>query len=164
MIFFQPEMQKYRHSQDQIFHKLSHRDKTLFDYLNSFSDSIFAGKKFTFIASSEAASQYPALNDNWDLKSEGDYFKNIVSESQDVPITVTLSDSKFSQQGDSVIYTATYFITVHFTNTGVPQTYHGNLIFHIFRDNSLIWRIFFWQDFKSGDLPSWSELKGRFAN
>ncbi len=141
----------------------SHRDKILFDYLNTFSDSIFTGKKFTFIASSEAASQYPALNE-WDLKSEENYFRNIISESQDIPISLILSDSKFSQQGDSLIYTASYSLTVPFTDEGVPQNYQGELIFHILRDNSIIWRIFFWQDFKSGNLPSWSELKGKFAN
>ncbi|MDO8548939.1 MAG: hypothetical protein Q7S39_02150 [Ignavibacteria bacterium] len=143
---------------------LSHENRSLFDYLNSFSDSLFTGKKFTFIASSKAASQYPALNDNWDLRSEENYFRNIIAASQDVPITLILSNSNFSQQGDSLIYTASYSITVPFTNSGIPQNYQGNLIFHIFLDNSLVWRIFFWQDFKSGDLPSWSELKGRFAN
>jgi hypothetical protein len=141
----------------------SHRDKILFDYLNSFSDSVFAGRKFTYIASSEAASQYPGLNE-WDLKSEENYFRNIISESQDIPITLIFSNSNFSQQGDSLIYTASYSLTVPFSDLGVPQNYQGDLIFHILRDNSLIWKIYFWQDFKSGDLPSWSELKGRFAN
>jgi len=143
---------------------ISYRDKSVFDYTNCFSDSIFTGKNFTFIASSEAASQYPALAQDWSLKSEEIYFKNIISASQDVPITLILSNSNFSQQGDSVIYTASYSLTVPFTDPGVPQNYQGDLIFHIFRDNSLIWKIFYWQDFKSGDLPSWSELKGRFAN
>jgi len=143
---------------------ISYRDKSVFDYTNCFSDSIFTGKNFTFIASSEAASQYPALAQDWSLKSEEIYFKNIISASQDVPITLILSNSNFSQQGDSVIYTASYSLTVPFTDPGVPQNYQGDLIFHIFRDNSLIWKIFYWQDFKSGDLPSWSELKGRFSN
>jgi hypothetical protein len=142
---------------------LSYRDKLIQDYLNCFSDSLFTGKGFTFIASSEAASQFPALND-WDLRSEENYFRNIESAAGDVPITLLLSSSNFSQQGDSVIYTASYSLTVPFTDPGVPQNYQGDLIFHIFRDNSLIWKIFYWQDFKSGDLPSWSELKGRNAN
>jgi len=142
---------------------LSHENRSLFDYVNCFSDSLFTGRKFTFIASSEAASQYPSLNE-WDLKSEENYFRNIISESQDIPLTLILSRSSFSQQGDSVIYTASYSITVPFTNPGVPQNYQGDLILYIFQDKSLIWRIYFWQDFKSGDLPSWSEMKGRFAN
>ena len=142
---------------------LSYRDKLIQDYLNCFSDSIFTGKNFTFTASSEAASQYPSLNE-WDLRSEENYFRNIVARSEDIPVILILSNSNFSQQGDSVIYTATYSLTVPLTDPGVPQNYQGGLIFYIFQDKSLIWRIYFWQDFKSGDLPSWSELKGRFAN
>jgi hypothetical protein len=142
---------------------LSHRDKLIFDYLNCFSDSIFTGKDFTFIASSEAASQYPSLNE-WDLSSEENYFRNIIAASQDIPISLTLSNSSFSQQGDSLIYTGSYSLTVPFTDPGISQNFQGDLIFYILRDNSLIWKIYFWQDFKRGDSPSWSELKGRFAN
>ena len=143
---------------------ISYRDKSVFDYTNCFSDSIFTGKNFTFIASSEAASQYPALTQDWSLKSEEIYFKNITSASQDVPITLILSNSNFSQQGDSLIYTASYSITVHFTDPDITNNYRGDLIFYIIRDNNLIFRIYYWQDFKSGDFSSWSELKGRFSN
>jgi hypothetical protein len=142
---------------------ISHRDKSLFDYLNCFSDSLLTNRSLTFIASSEAASQYPSLNE-WTLQSEENYFKNVSAASEDIPITLLLSNSKFSQQGDSLIYTASYSLTVPFTDSGNPQNYQGELIFYILQDNGLIWRIYFWQDFKSGDLPSWSELKGRFAN
>jgi hypothetical protein len=143
---------------------ISYRDKSVFDYLNCFSDSVFTGKGFTFIASSEAASQYPALNQDWNLNSEEIYFKNITGSSQDIPITLILSNSSFSQQGDSLIYTASYSITVPFIDPGIENNYHGDLIFYILRDNNLIWRIYFWQDLKSGDFQSWSELKGRFSN
>jgi hypothetical protein len=142
----------------------SYGDKTVFDYINCFSDSTFTGKSFTFAASSEAASQYPALTQDWNLKSEEIFFKNITSASQDVPITLILSNSNFSQQGDSLIYTASYSLTIPFTDPGITNNYRGDLIFYIVRDNSLIWKIYFWQDLKSGDFPSWSELKGRFSN
>ncbi len=143
---------------------LSHRDKTVFDYLNCLSDSQFSMKSFTFFASSEAASQYPALNDNWNLKSEENFFKNIVSASKEIPITLILSNSDFSQQGDSVIYTARYSLTVPFTDTTITQNYQGDLIFHMKIDNNNIWKIYFWQDFKNVNSNSWSELKGRFAD
>ncbi len=142
---------------------LSYRDKLVQDYINCFSDSLLTGRNFTFIASSEAASQFPSLND-WNLKSEEDFFRNIIAASEDLPITLIFTNPIFSQQGDSVIYTASYSLTVNFTDPGIPQNYQGDLIFHMMRDKSLIWKIFFWQDFKSGDLPSWSELKGRNAN
>jgi hypothetical protein len=142
----------------------SYNNKTIYDYLNCFSDSLFTGKGFTFVASSEAASQYPALSQGWDLNSEERYFKNIDAASQDIPINVILSNSSFSQQGDSLIYTASYSVTVPFTDPEITNNYSGDLIFYIIQDNNLIFRIYYWQDFKTGDLPSWSELKGRFSN
>ncbi len=142
----------------------SYYNKTIHDYLNCFSDSLFTGKGFTFIASSEAASQYPSLSQGWNLNSEENYFKNITAASQDIPITLIFSNSSFSQQGDSLIYTASYSLTIPFTDPGITSNYRGDLIFYIIRDNTLIWKIYYWQDFKSGDFPSWSELKGKFSN
>lgn len=142
---------------------LSYRDKLIQDYTNCFSDSVFTNRNFTFIPSSEASSQYPALND-WDLKSEENFFRNLLAASQDISILLELTNESFSSQGDSLIYTASYILTIPFTVSGIPQNYQGDLLFYIVQDNRLIWRIYFWQDFKSGDLPSASELKGRFAN
>lgn len=138
----------------------SHKEKLVIDYPYNLSDSVFTGKNFLYIPSSEAASQYPSLND-WDLRSEENYFRNLINASGDSPLNLNLFNSNFSQQGDSLIYSASYSLTISFIE---PPNYQGNLDFHILRDNTNVWRIFFWQDFKSGDLPSWSELKGRFAN
>ncbi len=137
--------------------------KSLNDYINCFSDTLFSDKSYSFIPSSESASQYPALNE-WNLKSEENFFRNLISESKDVSISLNLTNSNFSQQGDSLIYTASYNFTIPFSNSGIPQNYGGDLIFHILHDNNQVLRIYFWQDFKNGDFPSWSELKGRLAN
>ena len=143
---------------------ISYKEKSVFDYLNCFSDSVFTGKEFTFVASSEAASQYPSLNQDWDIKSEETYFKNIIAASQDIPITLILSSPNFSQQGDSIIYTASYSLTVPFIDQEIENNFGGDLIFYMLRDNNLIWRIYFWQDLKGEDYQSWSEIKGRFSN
>jgi hypothetical protein len=140
----------------------SYREKSIFDYLICFSDSVLTGKSYTYIPSSGAASQYPALQD-WNLRHEEDYFKNVMSEVGDLPVTLILSNSNFSQQGDSIVHTASYSLTVPLQEQGIPQNYQGDLIFYLLRDN-LIWKIYFWQDIKSSDSPSWSELKGRFSN
>lgn len=140
----------------------SYRDRSVFDYINCFSDSVFTNRSFNFIASSGAASQYPALQD-WTLRQEENYFKNVISAIPDIPIILFLSNSNFSQQGDSLVYSASYSLSVPFEQTGIPQNYQGDLIFYMLRDN-LIWKIYFWQDIKSSEAPSWSELKGRFSN
>ncbi|HSP86539.1 MAG TPA: hypothetical protein VLN45_00270 [Ignavibacteriaceae bacterium] len=142
----------------------SNEQKLVQDYINCLSDSVFTGRGFTFIPSSEAASQYPALSD-WDIQSEENFFRNVISASiEGVQISLNILNENFSQQGDSLIYTASYSLTVPFVDTDIPQNYQGEIEFHIFVDNTSIFRIYFWQDFKSSDLPSWSELKGRLAN
>jgi hypothetical protein len=140
----------------------SYSEKSIYDYLNCFSDSVFTSKRFDFVSSSGAASQYPALQE-WDIKHEENYFRNVTSEVPGLPITLILSNTNFSLQADSLVYTAFYSLSVPFQDASIPQNYQGNLIFYMLRDN-LIWKIYFWQDIKSSESPSWSELKGRFSN
>jgi hypothetical protein len=142
---------------------ISMRDRSLFDYIACFSDSVLTGKSFIFIPSSGAASQYPVFSQEWDIKNEEQYFKNLTNE-QDIPILLDLTDANFSPQGDSLIYQASYLLNIPFSNNNIPPNYQGDVILYIKQDNSLIWRIYYWQDIKSGNLPSWSELKGRFSN
>jgi len=142
---------------------ISMRERSLTDYLACFSDSVLTGKRFTFIPSSGAESQYPVFSEEWDLKDEEQYFKNLTNE-QDIPIILDLSNANFSQQGDSVVYQGSYLLTVPFPDSNIPPNYQGDIILYIKQDNSLVWRIYFWQDIKSGSLPSWSEVKGRFSN
>ena len=77
-------------------------------------------------------------------------------------MNLSLSNENSSPQGDSLIYLATYSLSVLFDNTGVPRVYQGELRFDMVRDSRGVWVIYFWQDTKNGDYPSWSELKGRF--
>jgi hypothetical protein len=142
---------------------ISMRERSLFDYLACFSDSVLTGKRFTFVPSSGAASQYPVFSQEWDIKDEEQYFKNLTNV-QDIPILLDLTDANFSPQGDSLIYQASYLLSIPFSDNNIPPNYQGDMILYIKQDNSLIWRIYFWQDIKSGNLPSWSELKGRFSN
>jgi hypothetical protein len=125
-------------------------------------DSSFSEKKFVFLPSSGAISQYPFLLTDWDVKEEDRYMQNLVTKvSSETPITLSLSNEIYSPQGDSLIYTATYSINVP-DQESEPQDYQGDLRFNMGRDNRSVWVIYLWQDTKSTALPSWSELKGKF--
>lgn len=133
-------------------------DGNVQNYLACLADSLFTEKKFSFAPSSSAALQFPALSQNWDRSDEEQYFNNIKT----YQMNLSLSNENSSPQGDSLIYLATYSLSVLFDNTGVPRVYQGELRFDMVRDSRGVWVIYFWQDTKNGDYPSWSELKGRF--
>jgi hypothetical protein len=138
----------------------SFNDVNLQNYLACFSDT---PKSFLFIPSSGAASLYPSYSTPWDKKNESEYFTNLIARiPSDQPVTLITSNVNSSQQGDSLIYTATYALSVPFTDLSIPSLYQGDLKFYMVRDSRLIWSIYYWQDFKSStQYPSWSELKGR---
>lgn len=138
------------------------KDKNVENYLACFSDSAFTDKIFRFSPSSGAASQFPFLSDSWNKKDEEHYFNNMkIKVTEGFPITLTISNATSSQQTDSIIYAASYSLNVPHNDTGIPNNYQGELRFDMVRDARSVWTIFFWQDNKSTDLPSWSELKGR---
>ncbi len=138
------------------------QDKSVENYLSCLSDPSYSQKVFVFSPSSSALSQFPALSEDWGKKNEEQYFNNLIAKvPQSLPITLTLSNASESPQGDSLIYTASYNLSVPTTDPNFPQNYQGALRFNMIRDSRSIWSIYFWQDTKNSDLPSWSELKGR---
>lgn len=140
----------------------SMKDKDVQNYINCFIDSSFTPVKFHFSPSSGAVSQYPFLSANWSIRDEEQYFNNLVTKvTEGNPITLSLTNELYSPQGDSLIYTATYSINVP-NDQNEPKDYQGDLRFTMVRDSRSVWVIYFWQDNKSTNLPSWSELKGRF--
>jgi hypothetical protein len=141
----------------------SFKDKNVENYTASFSDTSFTSKRFVFVPSSGAAAQFPSLSSDWNLFDEEQYFRNMISKvSDDLPITLIFSNTEYSPQGDSLIFGSSYSINVPHGQLDLPTDYQGELRFTMIRDSRSIWSISFWQDNKSSNLPSWSELKGRF--
>ncbi len=139
------------------------KDKNVEGYISCFSDSSFTNKKFIFSPSSAALSQFPAFAGGWNKKNEEQYFNNMISRVvENLPITLKLSNVSMSPQGDSLIYTASYFLNIPNNDSNISPNYQGDLKFDMIRDSRSIWSIYFWQDSKNSNLPSWSELKGRF--
>ena len=143
--------------------KNSFLDKNVQNYIACLVDTIFVSKKFTFLPSSEAASTFIFLTQDWSIFDERKYFSSMTSKvSKELPITLNLTDENYSSlSGDTLLYTANYFINIPH-NSSEPKSYAGNLQFNMVRDSRSNWSIYFWKDTKSGNLPSWSELKGYF--
>ncbi|HAB53789.1 MAG: hypothetical protein A2315_04395 [Ignavibacteria bacterium RIFOXYB2_FULL_35_12] len=139
------------------------RDKDTENYLSCLSDPAFTDKIFAFLPSSEALAQFPALGNNWNKSNESQYMNNLkVKIPDELPITLILSNSSSSVHGDSITFVASYSLNVPLNETTIPTNYQGELIFELVRDSRFVWSIYFWQDIKRIDSPSWSELKGRF--
>jgi len=138
-------------------------DKNVVNYIKCFVDSNYSKKRYTFSASSEALALFQIFSEGWGLREERIYFSNMITKvPQDFPIALSLSNENFSSLGgDSLVYSATYFINLPIQSGGsLPQNYEGNLEFKMLRDSKSEWVIYFWKDTKSQTLPSWSEMKG----
>lgn len=138
------------------------KDKSVENYLASFANITFTTRKFSFSPSASAASQFPALSDNWGISNEEQYFNNLKTKVDvNSPITLNLSNISSSSFGDSLFYSASYTLNVPSITTDLPTNYQGELRFNMVRDSRAVWVIYFWQDTKNSSLPSWSDLKGR---
>lgn len=138
-------------------------DKNTENYLANFVDSSFSDKDFVFSPSVASISLFPALSDGWSKKSEEQYFNTLMSRiPENSSIVLSFIDPTQSQQGDSLFYNSQYSISISFIDENIPENYQGELQFRMIRDSRNVWVIYFWQDNKNSDLPSWSELKGRF--
>ncbi|MDY0083457.1 MAG: hypothetical protein RBR74_09775, partial [Ignavibacteriaceae bacterium] len=99
--------------------KNSFIDKNVQNYIACFVDTIFADKKFSFSASSEAVALYQVFLQGWGLNEEKRYFSSVVNiVPADFPITLSFSDENYSNlSGDSLIYTASYNLNLPISNT-----------------------------------------------
>ncbi len=142
----------------------SFKEKFVDDYMSCFVDTVLLNRQFKFIPAGEDVSQFPILSE-WNLKNERDYFINIASQTVDKsPITLQLIQTGVNNFGDSAYYQFDYSIVIVSTNESIQSNYRGNLKFKINLDKSNQWVITEWEDIREKDYPSWSELKGRFAN
>lgn len=149
---------------DQLFTNLrnSFLEKVKKDYESSFVDSSFLRLPYIFTPSSEAIFKYSILTE-WELANEGTYFQNLVNaigENEKIIVTFQLLSS--SSSGDSEDRNYNYIISIPEIDASISTIYEGNAFFKIDRDDNNQWVITEWTDARTGDNPSWSELKGRF--
>ncbi|WKZ71022.1 MAG: hypothetical protein QY331_07130 [Melioribacteraceae bacterium] len=141
--------------------KNSLSEKVIENYLASFVDSAFINSKFKYIAASGAAATFQTLAD-WDLSAERIYINNVFSSVQNGKIILSLINENSTPQGDSSIYFFDYSLNVPLSNPELPSVYGGSVEFVIKLDSRNQWVITTWRDIQKENLPSWSELRGRF--
>lgn len=149
---------------DQLFINLknSFTEKIVKDYTSSFVDSSFLSKEFMFTPSSEAIFKYNALTE-WDLEAEVTYFRNLVNavaENKNIQLNLELLSN--SVEGNSESRNYNYSILLPEIDESTSLLYEGNAFFKVNLDANNQWVITEWTDTKTGDNPTWSELKGRF--
>jgi hypothetical protein len=132
-------------------------------YIKSFSDSIKNGKSFQFIANAEAVSKYASLAYGWSLKDEEQYLNNIINKiPKESSVTLFFDEEQLISFGDSAYLSTNYSVTVPHNIQGLANVFSGKLQFKFIRDKQQLWTIYQWQDIKSGESATWSELKGYF--
>lgn len=142
--------------------KNSFADKDAQNYAACFVDNSFSSKNFSFQPTSEALSQYQFLGTDWSVNDERQYFNSVITRTPEgFPITLNFSDESLTRSGDTVVYSAAYSISVPSRDSETTQ-YQGNVQFNMVNDSRTVWVIYFWQDIKSSEIFSWSELKGQY--
>jgi hypothetical protein len=149
---------------EQLFKNLKNSffEKNSKDYIICFVDSSFLNLPFKFSASPEAIYKYNSLSE-WSLESEDTYFKNLVnilSTNNNVILTLELITN--SVQGNIETRSYNYKLELPFIDEGTNLIYEGNGLFTAVLDENNQWVITEWIDTKTGENPTWSELKGRF--
>lgn len=149
---------------EQLFLNIrnSFAEKVEKDYMNSFVDSSFLDATYLFTPSSEAIYKYNVLTD-WDLEAEETYFRNLINAIDDNgTILVSFDLLSNSIEGNIGSQNYDYSILLPYIDESISLLYEGNAFFRINLDGNNQWVITEWTDTKTGDNPTWSELKGRF--
>ena len=149
---------------DQLFTNLknSFLEKVQKDYESSFVDSSFLSLPYIFTPSSEAIFKYSVLTE-WNLSNESTYFQNLVNaigENDKIIISLQLLSNSISGNSENRNYN--YSISIPIIDESISTIYEGNAFFKIDIDANSQWVITEWTDTRTGDNPSWSELKGMF--
>ena len=150
-------------SPDQLFTNMrnSFAEKFEKDYMSSFVDSSFLSLPFIFTPSAESALKFNILTE-WDLEAEEAYFRNLITAVGEENIILTLQLLSNSIEGNSESRNYNYRINLPAIDESTSLIYEGNAFFKVDLDNNNVWVITEWIDTKTGDNPTWSELKGRF--
>jgi hypothetical protein len=142
------------------------REKDASNYLRCFVDTLNSTRSYRYIPTATAAGKYASVFSNWTLQSERSYFTSLTTfVPQGTAPSLVLANGSFTGvSSDSATYFAEYTLTMPHGLTGIPETVRGNIQLVIAVNRNTFWEIVTWNDLQHNDEPSWSELKGRFAN
>lgn len=138
-------------------------DLNVDDYMACFGET-----SFYFEASGEEQLKYLTIFTAWDLNSERSYFNAIIGK-QDGPGKSNLEFEQIEQEpivGDSTVFSSCYFWEIE--NVEIDSSiFRGKLRFTLSRDESGLWSIHRWIDYRDEEYPTsntWSSVKAVFSN
>ncbi len=122
---------------------------------------------FQYVPDSKSQLIYGTIFQNWNVNSEKNYYNNLISQTNsdasstlffDNPVTTNITP-------DSVIYQADYILVYQHNRANVPKSAIGNLTLTMKANESNLFYIEKWEDFRKHDTDfTWSELKANFSN
>ena len=146
------------------------KEKNIDNYISCFADSaLYNVNQYAFVASADAQSRYTSLFTGWTLFSERQYFTTLLQNSppETVPLLVMNNFNYQPYPPDTTIYTSEYFLRVNHNNPSAYSEFSGTLQFVILRNNSGLWCIQRWSDYRSQNdslANTWSILKAQFSH
>ena len=134
-------------------------------YIQCLSTPATDGRTFLFTPSSEGSAQYASVFRSWGVAEEQAYFQNLSARTTSTSRSgLVLNEKTFFLNADSALAEYDYVLTFEHTDPTFPKAASGNLQFALIRNNSNVWTICRWSDFKTTSDPTWSLFKGKFSN
>jgi hypothetical protein len=141
------------------------RERNTDNYIKCLADSNFSTRRFSFVPTQEAQSQYFTVFSSWSIGGERGYFENLKSRTTSTATSLLLfSNGSETIQSDSAVYTRNYDLIYQHNVGGIPQEAKGTLQFYLGTDRNGLWMIYRWVDIKGNSDFTWSDFKGRFSN
>lgn len=126
----------------------------------------FDQTQFVFAPSQQAAVGNSGIWATWTYQEEQTYFTNLVAEASLLKgHKLQFSNERYEVLSESKQqFIASYTLTINHnrSNSGVPTTVIGELIFDLEAADNGLWSVKKWSDISSSDVFSWSELKAVF--
>jgi hypothetical protein len=139
--------------------------KSVTGYAQCFSDGSTGLPAFVFLPSSEGTALYGPLFQNWTASEERAYFQNLSAQVTSTSASsLILVQKSLLSAADSTIAEFDYVLTFEHTDASFPKTAAGNMQIALLRNNSNVWAITRWSDFKTSSSATWSLFKGKFSN
>ena len=123
--------------------------------------------RFSYVPDSKSQLIYGTIFQYWNITSERNYLTNLISQTNsDATSTLFLDNPHITTiTPDSVIYKADYIVVFQHNKSSVPKSSIGNMTLTLKADESSLFYINKWEDFRNHDTDfTWSELKANFSN
>ncbi len=142
-------------------------ERNLENYMKCLADTVGGGKSFRFIPDPTTQVQNPGLFAHWNLESEKrtmNYLFSQVPKDSTISLVFGLLTEQTYVNRDTTVFIRDYTLEIHHSLNPeqYPREAVGRAEFHLCQVQGE-WVIFSWSDRRSGNQPSWSDVKASFG-